>query len=124
MNHQATFFLADRHMNNMMKGFDLKPDHKWFIYKQHCDFTTTTTINEQYFMDIIEKSKAQEEFWIPVITYMGSVFNDPSVKVISDGDKEMFITGGAINEGTKRQSKVPEVREPDTTLVRGLPSLS
>lgn len=92
MKHSAILYIADREINKMMKAFDLCPDHKVFVALQEISFETTTQVNEEYFMKIIEESKKNEKFWIPVIKYMDNVFiGDDKIKIISDGTNQIFI---------------------------------
>lgn len=92
MKHQMTMFIADREVNNFMSAFDMRLDCKWFIKKVEVNFQTPTPIDEPYFLSLIEKSKDEKKFWVPAIQYMGNFFHDPSVKILSDGKHEMFIS--------------------------------
>lgn len=92
MKHTLTLYVADRRMNSMMQAMDLRPDFKWFVTPTKVSFSSTKDITPEYFDQIIEKSRSGEEFWIPAISYMGNWFQDPGVKILSDGKTEMFIT--------------------------------
>ena len=91
MQYQMTLYIADRKQNELMKHFDLRHDHKWFIKRVTVSFKTKTKVNEQYFLDLIEKSKAEQEKWVPAIEFGGTLYTDPSVKELSDGQQVMFV---------------------------------
>lgn len=93
--HQMTLYVADRKMNDFMKAFDLRIDCKQFIDLRDVTFTLKpgVVIDEEFFMNFIMKSKElMEGYWIPAILYQGNFFYHPEVKVLSDGQREMFIT--------------------------------
>lgn len=91
MRHAMTLFVAKKEINQFMRMVDLKPDCKWYVDVVETSFTTKTNVDDDYFMSIIEKSKDGGDFWIPAIKYMDNLFFDPGVKILSDGNKEMFI---------------------------------
>ncbi len=72
-----------------MRRMDLCPPFKWFV--EHVEITTSTIIDETYIFNIINKSKDNEEFWIPAIIYQHQYFNNPNVEIISDGIHEIFL---------------------------------
>lgn len=89
-----TLFIADVFTNKSMKAFDLKPDCKWYVSPTSVNFKTNSIVNDQYFEDIIKasKEKFQEQgFWIPAIKYQNNFYRDSEVKILSDGEKEVFI---------------------------------
>ena len=101
--YTMTLHIADREMNDFMKGFDLRPDFKWFVTSKEVTVTTTTIVDEKYIMASIERSKqsvlgnierAKGEFWIPAITFLGKLYKDADVKILSDGVREYFVGAG------------------------------
>lgn len=91
MEHTMTLYVADRKINEFMRHFDLKPDHKWYIKPVEVSFATEAPVNDDYFAMLIRESKKQEEKWIPAIRYMNNLYADESVKELSDGDKVFFV---------------------------------
>lgn len=91
MQYEMTLYIADRQQNAFMKHFDLRPDYKWFIKRVTVQFKTTSKLNDKYFLNLIEKSKAEKEKWVPAIEFSGTIYCDPSVKELSDGNKVMFV---------------------------------
>jgi hypothetical protein len=91
----CTLFVADKKMNAMMEGFDMRPSHKVFIRpidtSMSVDLSIAGSVDEVFFNKIIQKSKSHNDYWIPVILYNGLYYKDPEIKVISDGVHEMFI---------------------------------
>lgn len=91
MKHTATLYVADRERNNLMAAFDLKPDYKWFVTPLKVTFEPDQPPTEEMFRQMIEQSKTLDDEWILAIRYMDNLFADPSVKVLSDGEMEMFL---------------------------------
>jgi len=90
VNYQMTLYIADRTINNFMKAADLNPHYKQFVARRIASFSTTSQINEDYFMNIIDKSKDQEDFWIPAIEFCGTLYCDKNIKELSDGKRILF----------------------------------
>lgn len=89
---EMTLFIADHKINKFMRGFDLRPDYKAYVTrKEFVRFKTTTPINEAYFMNIIEKSKSQKDWWIPAIQHEGVMYVSPEIMELSDGKKVAFV---------------------------------
>lgn len=91
MNYQMTLYIADRKVNKFMETFDLKPKHKVYVSFRKANFETSTLIDEKYFLNIIEKSREQEDFWIPAIEFCGNLFHAEEIKEVSDGKRIMFL---------------------------------
>lgn len=92
MKHSMIIFTADKEMNRVMRSFDMCPEYKWFIETKAVEFDTSTVVDDDYFVRLINKSKeAEESFWIPAIKYQDNFYHHPDVKILSDGKKEMFI---------------------------------
>jgi hypothetical protein len=89
--HSMTLFIADRKMNEFMRCFDLRPPHKWYVFPQKVSFTTTSKVDDDYVLRLIEKSKGEPEKWVPAIEYMGNIYHDPTVMELSDGQKIVFL---------------------------------
>lgn len=100
MKHTLTLLTAHGPLNDFMYAVDLKPDYKWFVTPTDVEIETTTPIDEPYVMNLIQKSKDVPgvDFWIPAIIYGGQWYIDPSVKVLSDGVKEMFVRREPSND--------------------------
>lgn len=92
MRHKATYFIADRKINNIMRRMDLGHDGKWFVKLMSVSFKTSTEVNKDYFLNIIECSKDADDIFIPAIEYHGELFSCPTVSYLSDGKHEMFIS--------------------------------
>ncbi len=86
-----TLFIADRKINEFMKTFDLRPDHKWFIKPVTVQFKAAKKLNDEVFLNIIEQSKIEKEKWVPAIQFQDKIYCDPSVKELSDGSKSFFV---------------------------------
>lgn len=86
-----TLYIADRQINEFMKTFDLRPDYKWFIKTVTVRFKPTKKLNDKFFLNLIEKSKAEKEKWVPAIQFQDKIYCDPSVKELSDGNKCFFV---------------------------------
>jgi len=89
MKHKMTLFIADRKINELMKYFGLKPDYKEFVIPQEISFDAAAEAN--FFLNLIEKSKTDEKYWIPAIQFGSNLYHDPSVKELSDGQQIMFV---------------------------------
>jgi hypothetical protein len=98
--YTMTLYVALKEVNDFMKGFDLRADFKWFVQPKEIVITTTTLVDEKYIMSFIERSKqaclgnierAKGDFWIPAVNYLGKLYRDPTVKVLSDGEREYWI---------------------------------
>jgi len=89
---EARLYCADRAQNSFMEAFDLRPEYKWYCRAEEVRFSTSTPVDTDYFRNLIAKSKeAKEAFWIPAVLYRGELIADPSVRIISDGNQEMFV---------------------------------
>jgi hypothetical protein len=93
MKVEAIMYIADKKINSLMRSCDLNPEYKVFINStQNVSYETTTKVDADYFMNLIEKSKKEGlDFWIPCIKYNGAMFVSPEIKEISDGEKCMFV---------------------------------
>jgi hypothetical protein len=92
----ATLYLADKKRNNFMRGVDLCPQNKAYVTdKETIRFKTSTLVNRQYWLNIIEKSKAEDDFWIPAIEHDGILYVSPEIMELSDGKQVMFVTANA-----------------------------
>ena len=106
---EAQLFIADRRINNFMKGLDLRHDGQWYVKSQIVTFTTSSEVNENYFSNIIEESyliyniseeNGPADFWIPAISYeifsntrfRNNLISHKSVLEISDGNGIIFLT--------------------------------
>jgi hypothetical protein len=88
----ATLYIAEHKLNDMMKVFDMCASHKvFFSSKQRVSFKTTTLVNEKYWLDMIEKSKAQKDYWIPAIVHEGVMYVSPEIMELSDGKQSAYV---------------------------------
>lgn len=95
MKYEMTLLGASMAMNKMMSAFDMRMEGKWFYFPLKATIDTKTQITEEYFMKIINDSKeAGQEWWIPAIQFQSQLFVHESVKILSDGIKEMFVNVG------------------------------
>jgi len=91
-------FIASKWKNNFMEAVDLKPNHK--VY---CETSSIIDVSENKFSiekakKIINDSKSEEKFWIPLIIFDNKiVVADDEIKIISDGKKEFFLPRGKTN---------------------------
>jgi len=90
MKYRMTLYVADRKINDFMECVDLKPKHKVYVSLMGVDFETSTLVHEQYFLDLIEKSRTQKGYWIPAIEFCGLIYCAEEIKEISDGNKIIF----------------------------------
>jgi hypothetical protein len=88
--HSVTLFIANKKVNELMQHFDLRPDHKQFIETVKASFERAEPLTSEFFLDIIEKSKKDKDYWIPVIQFGDVIYKDASVKELSDGNNVMF----------------------------------
>jgi len=94
MRYEMIIYIADKWKNKMMRNMDVSAPNKWFVETpQKVSFNTTTTVNEDYFMDLIEKSREDKdaEYWIPAISFCNTLYIAPDVEELSDGKKSMFL---------------------------------
>lgn len=89
---RATLFIADKKLNSLMKAMDVCPDYKVFVTgKEDVSFKTKSLVNDGYWMNMIEKSKTQRDYWIPAVQHDGVMYVSPEIMEISDGNKNAFI---------------------------------
>lgn len=92
--HEMTLYISNWKTNDFMEAVDLKGTKKWYATAVMVTFQTKTTVDKQYFMNIIEKSKDRKDFWIPAIKYMANMFRAEGVEVISDGKHFLYLGRG------------------------------
>lgn len=90
MTETLTLFLADKRLNETMSALDMRPHYKVFVSNKST-FKTKKEITTEFLLDMIEKSRTQETFWIPAIEWNGQLVIAPEIKSISDGQKEAFV---------------------------------
>ena len=80
----VNLFIADKTKNKLMKLFDLKEDYKEYVEVTTATLTLkeNTEIDENFFMNIIEKSKADNDYWIPAIKYNGVMYRDEKINIL------------------------------------------
>ena len=89
---KVTVFVADKLMNNMMKAFDLCPDYKVFASPQEMDMERKGTDSDTDFAQrIINMSKKEDRYWIPVVVLNGYMYVDEGIREVSNGHKVMFV---------------------------------
>ena len=90
-----------------MGGVDLKPDYKCYYQTfMRVSFKTSREVEAKYFLDIIKKSKEDnEEFWIPAIYFEGHLYVSPEIKELSDGKRTMFVSREEVKSDKKRTTK-------------------
>ena len=93
--HTMTLLIAQNRINRCMENADLRPSHKWYVVPVKIKFKTKTAVDRDYCMRIINTSKNNDDYWIPVIAYMENLFVDPEVKILSDGLREYFVRGSS-----------------------------
>lgn len=90
---QLTLWIAHKKTNALMKAFDMRPDYKVFVSGKQCvTFNTSEMVNSKYILNLIEKSKEQDDFWIPAIEHCGALYMSPEIMEISDG-KHCYFAG-------------------------------
>ena len=91
-----TLYTADKRRNELMAAFDLCPKYKVFVTgKETVSFKTTSLVDRAYIMNMIEKSKAQPDMWIPAIEHDGELYVSPEIMELSDGNKAAFVNKAA-----------------------------
>jgi len=92
MKYQMTLFIADKKINEFMSCVDMRHDRKQFYNsKLVTDFETSKVVDDKYILNIIEKSKNEEGYWIPAIEYQGTLYHDPELIELSDGRVSLFL---------------------------------
>ena len=86
-----TLYIADKKLNNFMECIDMKHKYKYFVSIKSVVFKTNTIVNEDYFMNIINKSMDKLDFCIPAIEFCGVIYCHDSVCELSDGINTFFI---------------------------------
>jgi len=107
MQYSMLLFVAHRKINDVMRCCDMRPDYKWFIETHRATFTKHGEINEAFFMRIIEESKSEPDYWIPAIKFCDSFFVAQNVKILSDGNKEMFVSSLGDKDGSGGENQWP-----------------
>lgn len=101
MKHSATLLYADRKMNDLLRRFDLFIPGKVLVSLVEIEFQTTTSVNEEYFMKMIDfqaeimKASYGDDLFLSGLAgviYMDNIFVHPCIKILSDGKHEMFIS--------------------------------
>lgn len=99
MQHTMTMFIAEERFNKFMRGCDLRPPGKWYCQLIRTQFETDTPITPEYFQKIITASRAgTADFWVPAIRYAGEIYHAPDVRIISDGEYEIFCPATQAEE--------------------------
>lgn len=89
---KATFHFGDKEINKFMAAFDLCPPHKRFMTSSvEVSLTTTTPVDREYWVKLIEKSRVDDIPEIVAIEHGGNLYVHPETKVLSDGQREIFI---------------------------------
>jgi shikimate kinase len=99
MKHNATFFVAENKLNQMMKNLDMCDQGKVYYTPMRVSFETSTQVNEDYIYKIINESKNYEGMkgdWIPAIEYAGVLYIHKEITQLSDGEKILFCRDGGI----------------------------
>ena len=79
----------------MMKAADLCPDYKVFITPVKQVFERQGGLTDEEFAGrLIVLSETDKQFFIPAISINGSLYSKTGIKVLSDGETEMFIQEG------------------------------
>lgn len=89
--HKMTLHIAQRQINDFMQAADLRPEFKWYCESVEVSFAPPKKVDEKFFQTLMLKSKTNEKFWIPAISYFDNLFVAPGVKILSDGEKEYFV---------------------------------
>ena len=87
-------YIADLKMNSAMKSFDMCPDYKVFVSAHKTTITTSSQVDVAYLEKIIENSLERVNelgFWIPAIIFEEKLFAHKDIKILSNGDQELFI---------------------------------
>lgn len=93
----STLMIIDEEITNFMRALDLCEKGKFFIKQCQIVFNTNKTVNENYFMDIINKSFEMSKEnprspRIAAITWENNIFSHADVFALSDGMYEIFIS--------------------------------
>jgi len=89
-----TLWIAKKPLNDWMEALDVKPYFKWYIQKEDVTLKTESVVDDKYYMNLIQKSFAEYSdlgFWIPAISTHDKFYVPDNVKILSDGEKEMFV---------------------------------
>lgn len=92
MEQAMTLFIADKKVNDLMNSLDMRHNKKQFFSRAlEVSFTTTSKVDKDYFLNIIEKSKNEKGYWIPAIEHKGALYVDPYLAELSDGEKSLML---------------------------------
>lgn len=91
MKHLMTLFIEQKRMTEMMRKLDLFHDKKFLVSGTNVEFKTSTPVNEEYFMNFINKSKSSDDMRILAIQYMDNLYCDDDVVELSDGECSIFV---------------------------------
>ena len=91
--------VADKKKNSLLAAVDLCPSYKVFVSWCRGSVDRNGTDSDEAFAQrIIELSKAQEDYWIPVVILGGNIYAAAGIKEVSDG-KQIMFTGGKHDQG-------------------------
>lgn len=92
MKYTATFFLYLDRETEFMRSVDLCHDKKCFTRAYTVNFSTDSTVNEDYFNNLIERSKhIPSPCRIAAIEFCNNLFYDSEFTEISDGERSIFL---------------------------------
>lgn len=89
--YAVTLYIADVWLNNMMRGFDLRPEGKWYVKVVDFVFTMTKPLTEKRVREVMKRANDDKYKVVAVKCCLGLIV-EPSVKQISDGTT-VFFTG-------------------------------
>jgi hypothetical protein len=89
-NVELTAYVADRKINALMKAADLCPVYKVFVREEKLQFQTTTKIDGEYIMNLINVSREGKDIWIPAIQWNGKFYVADGIKELSNGESVCF----------------------------------
>lgn len=99
----ARFYRADTQQNQWMQALDLRLEHEWYVTILNIDFTTTSTVDADFFYELIRKSKTfDKDFWFPAIEHEGVLYVAGGVLKISDGKTFFFVPPRSVEDDHER----------------------
>lgn len=98
----ATDFLSEDEPNAASANFDLL----WQDFDAHCSLFQSKNIDWNAAYDLykaqINENTTQDELW-EIVTQMLEVFDDSHITLYSDAERDVFISGFALNEKSKSE---------------------
>jgi len=98
MTVKMTIYITNPEMTKRLKALDIFQPDKYLVTPLEAEIETTTPINDAYFQGLVDNSlrsddplERHNEVFIAAIQYGSNAYFNRHVKIMSDGNNEMFI---------------------------------